>query len=203
MFGPETELLAVLLATAVVAGLISLVASRFAAGLTWLENTLTYLSTGVILFSMAYIVAEVVLRYGFDSPQQGHLEGSELLLPIIVFFAVSYTQARNGHIGMTLITDSLPAGWQRALEMVTHILSLLVCAVLAYFGAKYAFQLYQYDDVTMTPPYWRTWPSAAAISLGYLMLAMRLVLQFLHMMNPERYPAPPREELEELHGGVE
>ena len=74
---------------------------------------------------------------------------------------------------------------------------------MAYFGAKYAFQLYQYDDVTMTPPYWRTWPSAAAISLGYLMLAMRLVLQFLHMMNPERYPPPPREELEELHGGVD
>ena len=203
MFGPETELFAVLLATAVVAGLMSFVATRFAAGLTWLENTLTFLSTGVILFSMAYIVAEVVLRYGFDAPQQGHLEGSELLLPIIVFFAVSYTQARNGHIGMTLITDSLPAGFQRALEMLTHTLSLLVCAVMAYFGAKYAFQLYQYDDVTMTPPYWRTWPSAAAISLGYLMLAMRLVLQFLHMMNPERYPPPPREELEELHGGVD
>ena len=203
MFGPESELFAVLLATAVVAGLISLVASRFASALTWLENTLTYCSTGVILFTMAYIVAEVVLRYGFNSPQRGHLEGSELLLPIIVFFAVSYTQARNGHIGMTLVIDSLPVAWKRALEMLTFVLSLLVCAVLAYFGAKYAFQLYQYDDVTMTPPYWHTWPSAAAISLGYLMLAMRMVLQFLRLMNPERYPAPPQEELVELHGGAE
>jgi TRAP-type C4-dicarboxylate transport system permease small subunit len=203
VFGPESELFAVLLATAVVAGLISLVASRFASALTWLENTLTYLSTGVILFMMVYIVAEVVLRYGFNSPQPGHLEGSELLLPIIVFFAVSYTQARNGHIGMTLVIDSLPVTWRRALEMLTFVLSLLVCAVLAYFGAKYAFQLYEYDDVTMTPPYWRTWPSAAAISLGYLMLAMRMVLQFLRLMNPERYPAPPQEDLMELHGGAE
>ena len=139
------------------------------------------------------------MRYGFNSPLPGHLEGAELLLPIIVFFAISYTQARDGHVGMSLVVDSLPERWQRRLSMLTLILSMLICVVLSYFGTKYSYQLWEYDDVTMTPPYWRTWPSAAAIALGYLLVAIRMWLQLLHKFNPQRFPESPRDEVEELH----
>jgi TRAP-type C4-dicarboxylate transport system permease small subunit len=193
------ELAWVLATTVVVAGLLSLATTWIEPWLTRLENGLTFLSTALILFTMAFVCAEVAMRYGFNAPIQGHLEGSELLVPIVVFFAVSYTQARNGHVGMTLLVDNLPERWHRTLDVVTLSLSVLICAVLAWFGSKYAFQLYQYDDVTMTPPYWRTWPSAAAISLGYLMLAVRMWFQVLHVLNPERFPQTPADEVWELH----
>jgi len=193
------ELILVLAATAVVAAAIAVVAVPLEPLLTRLENALTFAATGLIFFSMCYICAEVLMRYGFNSPIQGHLESSELMVPIIVFFAVSYTQARNGHVGMTLLVDNLPARWHRTLDVVTLTLSMMICAVLAWFGTKYSFQLYQYDDVTMTPPYWHTWPSAAAIALGYFMLAVRMWLQALHAMRPDRYPKPPKEEVWELH----
>ncbi len=185
--------------TVVAAGLLTLAAVTFERWLTWLENALTYISTGLILFTMAYVCAEVLMRYGFDSPIQGHLESAELLVPIVVFFAVSYTQARNGHVGMTLLVDNLPERWHRTLDVITLTLSMLMCAMLAWFGSKYSFQLWEYDDVTMTPPYWRTWPSAAAIALGYLMLAIRMWFQVLHVVNPERFPQHPQEEVWELH----
>lgn len=193
------EFLLVLGSTLAVAGALALVATWLEPVLRFVENALTFLSTALIIFVMCYVCAEVVMRYGFDSPIQGHLEGSELFVPMIVFFAISYTQARNGHVGMTLVVDVLPKRWQRILEMSTLTLSMLICALLAYFGYKYAHQLWEYDDVTMTPPYWRTWPSAAAITLGYGMLAVRMWLQVLHMYRPDRFPASPTEEISELH----
>ncbi len=194
------ELVAVLGTVVVAAGVLTLVATRFEPILRVIENGLTYLSTGVIIFVMLFVCAEVTMRYGFNAPIPGHLEGAELLLPIIVFLAVSYTQAREGHVGMTLVVDALPPRPRQVLEITTHILSMLICAVLTWFGVKYASQLFRYDDVTMSPPYWRTWPSAAAISLGYFLMALRLWLQVLHLLRPGRFPPPPDEELKELHG---
>ncbi|SVC91484.1 uncharacterized protein METZ01_LOCUS344338 [marine metagenome] len=155
-----------------------------------IESFLTYLSAAIILFVMTYVLAEVLMRYAFNSPLPGHLEGAELLLPMIVFLAVSYTQARNGHVGMSLLIDLLPADTRRITDICTLTLSALTCAVLAYFGAKQALFSWQIDDVTMTPPYWPIWPSAAVVPLGYLFLAIRMSLQALQRAVPERFPKP-------------
>ena len=155
-----------------------------------IETFLTYLSAAIILFVMTYVLAEVLMRYAFNSPLPGHLEGAELLLPMIVFFAVSYTQARNGHVGMSLLIDLLPADTRRITDICTLALSALTCAVLAYFGAKQALFSWQIDDVTMTPPYWPIWPSAAVVPMGYLFLTIRMSLQALQRAVPDRFPEP-------------
>ena len=184
------ELLAVLLSALAVAGLLALAAARAEVIQRRIEDFLTYLSVAIILFVMAFVLAEVVMRYAFNSPIPGHLEGAELLLPMIVFFAVSYTQARNGHVGMNLVIDTLSPATRRVTDVVILVLSLLTCAVLAYFGAKYAYIAWDFDDVTMTPPYWRIWPSAAAVPLGYLLLSVRMCLQALQIVMPHRFPEP-------------
>ena len=56
-----------------------------------LERVLVVGSILVILFVMVFVGAEVLMRYAFNAPIPGHLEGSELLMPIIVFLAISYT----------------------------------------------------------------------------------------------------------------
>ena len=155
-----------------------------------IETFLTYLSAAIILFVMTYVLAEVLMRYAFNSPLPGHLEGAELLLPMIVFLAVSYTQARNGHVGMSLLIDLLPADTRRITDICTLALSALTCAVLAYFGAKQALFSWQIDDVTMTPPYWPIWPSAAVVPMGYLFLTIRMSLQALQRAVPDRFPEP-------------
>ena len=88
---------------------------------------------------------------------------------------------------MTLVIDNLPPRVRRYTEIVTLLLSVLTCAVLSFFSARYAYNEWRIDDVTMTPPYWRLWPSAAAIPLGYMLIAMRLYLQALHLIAPNLY----------------
>jgi TRAP-type C4-dicarboxylate transport system permease small subunit len=154
-----------------------------------LERLLLVGSVLVILFAMFFVGAEVLMRYVFNSPIPGHLEGSELLMPIIVFLALSYTQATHGHVGMDLLLDALTPGARRYATMATLLVSIFVCAVLAYFSFKAAYQLWLYDDVTMSPPYFRTWPAAAAIPLGYGLISIRMYIQVLHLYDPDRFGA--------------
>lgn len=154
-----------------------------------LEKVLLFGSVAVILLVMGFVCAEVAMRYLFNAPIPGHLEGSELLVPVIVFLALSYTQATHGHVGMELLIDNLPPTLQRWLSMVTLVASIFVCAVIAWFSYKHTYQLWEYDDVTMTPPYFKTWPAAATIVLGYGLCAVRLYIQLLHLIAPQTFPA--------------
>jgi len=152
------------------------------------ELQLTQLSAVIILFVMAFVSAEVAMRYLFNSPIPGHLEGSELLMPIIVFLALSYTQATHGHVGMDLALDALPDRGRRIAAMAGLLASIFICSVLAFFGYKNAIQLWRYDDVTMSPPYFPTWPAAAAIPIGYALISLRMFIQFLNLLQPQRFP---------------
>lgn len=146
-------------------------------------------STAVILFVMFFVGAEVLMRYAFNSPIPAHLELSELMGPIIVFLALSYTQATHGHVGMDLVLDMLSFRAHRFALMGTLLVSIFICSVIAYFSLKIAIQLWRFDDVTMSPPYFKTWPSAAAIPLGYILISIRMYIQVLHLYDPERFPA--------------
>ena len=182
------EVVVLLIVVAVCMAVATFFIHKVGALLGWVEYFLLCVSVAVILFVMLFVGAEVMMRYVFNAPIQGHLEGSELLMPIIVFLALSYAQATHAHVGMDLVLDSLPASGRRYAVMATLLVSMFVCAVLAYFAAKNALQLYEYDDVTMTPPYFRTWPAAAAIPLGYMLCTIRMYVQILHLWDPQRFP---------------
>ena len=88
-----------------------------------------------------------------------------------------------------LVLDAVSSAARRYAEMATLLVSIFICSVLAYFSLKNAYQLWLYDDVTMSPPYFKTWPSAAAIPLGYALISVRMYIQVLHLYDPDRFPA--------------
>jgi len=192
----ELAILAVVVATFMA---VTAAALRFVGPmLRTIEYILLCGSILIILFIAFFVGAEVFMRYVFNSPIQGHLELSELMLPMIVFLALSYTQATHGNIGMDLVLDALSPKVRHYATIAALVISIFICSVLAYFSFKNALQLWRFDDVTMTPPYVKTWPSATAIPLGYILVSMRMFLQLLHMVDHERFP--PHEPVNaELH----
>src|SRR3990172_7920354 len=171
-----------------------MVATTFVAGpagraLRVVEYVLLVGAVLVVLLVMFFVGAEVLMRYAFNSPIPGHLEGAELLAPIIVFLALSYTQATHGHVGMDLVLDALAPAARRYAEMATLLVSIFICAVLALFSFRNAYQLWLFDDVTMSPPYFKPWPAAASIPLGYALISVRMYIQVLHLYDPARFPA--------------
>ncbi len=140
------ELLLIFCIVLVVGAVITALAVKAAALLFLIERYLTYASAAIIIGVMCFVGAEVFMRYVLNSPIPGHLEGSELLVCIIVFFAVAYTQSLKGHVGMTLIIESLPEKTKKILEIITLLLSVATCAILSYFSFKYAYNCWIIGD---------------------------------------------------------
>lgn len=183
------ELLILFILAVATAGLVALwtpVVNRVA----WrIENALSMISAGLIMFAMLLVSAEVISRRLFNLPIPGQLELGELLMPPIIFLAITYTQSTGGHVRMTLAIDRLPAGWRRASEIFVKLLSIGVCAVLCFYSARYAWRAWEFRDVTMSPPYFLIWPSALMVPIGLFLLTLRIYLETLHLLFPRLLPA--------------
>lgn len=196
------ELVVLAICVVAVIGLMAVALPVLGPAVRILEQIFLFGAVIIILFVMLFVCSEVVMRYVFNSPIPGHLEGSELLVPVIVFLAISYTQATHGHVGMDLVVESLSPEGRRRATIVTLLASIFVCSVIAWFSFKSTYQLWLYEDVTMSPPYFKTWPASTAIPIGYLLCAIRMVIQVLNLIAPDRYPdyAPKLPEAETVSG---
>ena len=58
-----------------------------------------------LLAIMAAVSLDAVLRYAFNRPIVGVLEGVELLLVFAVFASLARTQAEGGHIAIGVLTE--------------------------------------------------------------------------------------------------
>ena len=183
------ELLILLILALATAGLVALwtpVINRIA----WrIENMLGFISAALVLCAMLLVSAEVISRKFFNLPIPGQLELGELLMPPIIFLAITYTQSTGGHVRMTIAIDRLPAGWRRASEVFVKLLSIGVCAVLCFYSAHYAWRAWEFRDVTMSPPYFLIWPSALMVPIGLFLLTLRIYLEVLHLLFPRLLPA--------------
>ncbi len=163
-----------------------------------MEQFLNLAANAMILFVMFFVTAEVFMRKVFNSPIPGHLEWSELFMPAIVFFAMAYTQSTGGHVQMMLVIERLPPPIRRAADVITLALSVFIYAILTYFSAKFLYRTWEYDDITMTPPYTLIWPSTAAVTVGLFFTSLRLYLDFLRALFPGRIQRLIRDPQEHL-----
>lgn len=189
MSQPMTELTGLFLVTVVLMVLIAF-SARALNRLAWhIENSLSLISAAIILVAMLFVSAEVISRQLFNAPIPGHLELSELLMPAIIFLALAYTQATGGHVRMTLVIERMSPRVRRATEIAAKLFSVGIYAVLTYYSAKHAYRSWQFDDVTMSPPYFLIWPSAAMAPIGLFLVSVRIYLETLHVAFPNLLPA--------------
>jgi len=182
------ELLELSIGVVAIAVLVAL-SARPVNRLAWrIENALSLVSAALILFAMLLVSAEVISRKFFNMPIPGQLELGELLMPPIIFLAIAYTQSSGGHVRMTVVIDHLPPAWRHFTEIAVKVLAIAVYAVLCFYSAKYAYRTWQFDDVTMSPPYLLIWPSAIMVPIGMFLVALRVYLEVLHLLFPKLLP---------------
>ncbi|HEU5321149.1 MAG TPA: TRAP transporter small permease [Methylomirabilota bacterium] len=154
-----------------------------------LEAGLNLLSAAILFFLMFYVTAEVTMRYLFNAPLPGHLEATQLLIAPAVFLALSWVQARRGHVGMDLLHERLPARAQAAVDCVLLAIALVTFAAITWFAWDSTLSAWEIDDVTPTANL-RTWWSKLAVPLGAALLCVRLVMQLLESLVALVAPRP-------------
>ena len=119
-------------------------------------------------------VADVVLRYFFNSPILGSFELTEFSLILLVFFAIPWGTAQKVNVRVDLLVGTLPARIRAIFDSITCFISLLVTALFAWYTipqAKYMMKLGSESDMLEIP----LWPFYFVVALGFFLLFFVLI----------------------------
>lgn len=143
-----------------------------------IESGLLYVAGATAMFAMLLTTSDVVGRHVFAHPIIGTVEITELLLVMIVYFAVSATEKAGTHISMSAIPELLKRKGKmsayHALEAFNLFLPLCIFAFASYQFILETYNAYLTNEASFGPLYIRYWPLKLFIAIGFAFLASRM-----------------------------
>jgi TRAP-type C4-dicarboxylate transport system permease small subunit len=92
---------------------------------------------------------DVVLR-ACGHPIFGSIDIVQFLAVVVLAAAMPYTQVQRGHVGVSLLVEKLGDRAQAVVDLITHLVSLVVFAIVAWQMWLYATELWDKGEVSMT-----------------------------------------------------
>ena len=147
----------------------------------WLDWLCKLINTGAkcALFFMIFIPSfDVLLRVVFGKGILGAEELVSLMQVIIVFFALAYTAAQKGHIGVDLVYDRLPERVQPIMNSTISFICTVLCLLTAWQTFKHAKETWgsSLTTVVLKIP---VFPFEFLTAFGFLLTGFVFLIDFL------------------------
>ena len=136
----------------------------------------------VLVGMMLLVSGDVFFRYFFNRPVAGTFELVEVMMGAIVSLSIAYTGLRRGHVAVELITDKLPDGIRRSLELLHHVVCIIFFSAVAYKCFQQAGIIRESETVTtlLEIP---IFPFIWVLSFGAALLALVYLWQFINILG--------------------
>ena len=131
----------------------------------------------LILLSLL-TVADVLLRYFFNSPIVGSYELTEYLLIPIVFFAIPWATKEKSNVRVDLIVGRFRKNRRAIVYGISCVLSIIVTSVFAWFTVPQAFYIYEiyiHSEMLKIPAFPFYFLTAAAFFILFFILIDNLI----------------------------
>lgn len=150
---------------------------RPVSALVWIERGFMAIAGTALLAVAVVTLVDVVLRYGFNSPLVWSFPViSNYLLVLMYFLAVSDTQRCRTNVAVDFVVRRASPVLRRGFELAS-LLSMLLCAgLIAYTGAELLIESIERKEILPGVIQWQRWPTYLPIVAGFLLLALRLLV---------------------------
>ena len=138
-------------------------------------NGLLFIAGCCLVFIIATVCIDVILRDLFNAPIQWVFEVAEYLLLVITFFSAAWVLRDEGHVDLDILTNQLPTRVQYLLKLITSAMGVFLCAVLAYFSAVCSLYLYKRGIYYPTLLEMPKAPVICVLVLGFLLLFIQFI----------------------------
>ena len=146
-----------------------------------IEPAVRYLNAGGACTSLLMVVlvtAHVLSRALFNKPLVGTVELEELMIVILVFCGIAYTQITRNHISVDFVTARLSKGMQNIIATATSLVNTLFFMALTWQSLVLSKE--QMSDGTATfdlqiPLFWVMW----IVALGFFLFGLSTFTEFL------------------------
>ena len=95
---------------------------------------------------VAIAFTNVVARYVFDASLVWATELTIFLFLWSAFFGAAYCFKRDAHIAVTVILDLMPSRIAKAMLLISHLVTFIFLAAVAYFGYEYLELVIELDE---------------------------------------------------------
>lgn len=130
------------------------------------------------LIMVLLVTTHVLSRAVLNKPLVGTVELEELMLVVMIFCGIAYTQTTRNHISVDFITSRLPEPIQNMLSTATSLITSLFLMLLAWQSLTFSF--IHFDNGTAThdlriPIFWVLW----IVSAGFCLFSLSIFVEFL------------------------
>ena len=145
------------------------------------------LVAGFCLVGMtALTCADVILRL-FRMPILGTYEIVEFLGAAVASFAMAHTTLQRTHVAVEIVVMQLPARAQKAIYVITHLLSLGIFVLLAIESIRYGNDFRTSGEVSMTLRF-PFYPVLYGISLASMAVCVVLIMDVWFVLTGRELP---------------
>ncbi len=99
----------------------------------------------LVILVMLVVSADVFLRYFFNRPMFWVLESTQFALVFITFLGAAWVLKNDGHVRMDILINRFSQRAQDRINIVTSLLSAIVCLVVTWYGVKVWWDYIQID----------------------------------------------------------
>jgi TRAP-type C4-dicarboxylate transport system permease small subunit len=154
-------------------------------GIRTAENVIAAIGGVMLLVMMLLGAADVIGRYGFNSPISGAINVSQLMMGGVVFFGWAYTLSKKSHVTVDIAFNHYPRRAQAIIEFVMLILSLLLFSLIIWQSILIAIKDWQVGNLVNVIRIPIT-PFKLFIPFGAFFLCLESIIQMVHLVPQMR-----------------
>ncbi|MFC3229332.1 TRAP transporter small permease subunit [Marinibaculum pumilum] len=144
---------------------------------------------GIALMLLALVVTADVVARAAGFALVGAAEAGGVLLALLVFLVIAYTQRQRGHVAIEALVVMLPSVVRRWADVISLALCLgftVLLAVTTIGAAWHSYQSMEFQVGTLPFP---IWPVRAVIALGFVLFGLQLLVHLLAALGAAIRPA--------------
>jgi len=135
---------------------------------------------GSFIFVMMWIECyEIVARYFFKRPTVWSVEFCEYMLFLLAFLGTTWVLKKKAHINVTILVERLKPRAKTCCHLFASFMGILISLIIFWFSLKTSFENYVVGVKIVKTYALPKWIFLSFISLGYLLLFIEFVRQFL------------------------
>jgi TRAP-type C4-dicarboxylate transport system permease small subunit len=165
---------------------------KMSGGFDQFNKVLAWIAGTLIVFCMAIIVVDVVMRYCFGSPQIWVYYVAEYILLFSTFLATAYVLRNNRHVKVDIVIMLMRDRPRVYLSIFSSLLGLFYCIVLGWYTGVDTYEAFLTKSKFSTALEMYQFPIKIIMPFGCLLLCLewvrKLVFTFLYLSGKEVSP---------------
>lgn len=149
---------------------------NFARWFKKINITFAFVAMATLALMIISTTLDTISRYAFNYPLAGVFELNELLMVLVVFLSVAWTQGERGHTRVVLGIRKLSIRNAIKLDMVCWILCFIFMALMSWQTAREAIRSFGINEFRWGAVQMPVWWAKAIVPFGCGLTCIQLVI---------------------------